>query len=231
MNQNKYSHILLVDDDEELRSSISDQLEIYDEFTTEQSGTASEALGRIRSNHYDALILDVGLPDIDGRELCRLARQAGIGAPIIMLTAMDSDADTVLGLDAGANDYITKPFRLNVLVARLRAQLRQHEQSVDAVFSIGAYSFRPATKLLVTQEGQNKIRLTEKEAQILRHLYRAGGKPIDRETLLAEIWAYKPEVTTHTLETHIYRLRQKIETNPEQPRIIVTEGDGYCLLC
>lgn len=148
-----------------------------------------------------------------------------------MLTAMDSDADTVLGLDAGANDYITKPFRLNVLVARLRAQLRQHEQSVDAVFSIGPYSFRPATKLLVTQEGQNKIRLTDKEAQILRHLYRAGGKSIDRDTLLAEIWSYKPEVTTHTLETHIYRLRQKIEPNPEQPRIIVTEGDGYCLLC
>ncbi|MGM0559493.1 MAG: response regulator transcription factor [Pseudomonadota bacterium] len=231
MNQSKYSSILLVDDDEDLRSSIADQLEIYDEFTTHQSGSASEALGLIKSNHFDALILDVGLPDIDGRELCRLARQAGVGAPIIMLTAMDSDADTVLGLDAGANDYITKPFRLNVLVARLRAQLRQHEQSVDAVFSIGPYSFSPSTKLLLAQEGQRKIRLTEKEAQILRHLYRAGGKPIDRETLLTEIWGYKPEVTTHTLETHIYRLRQKIEDNPEHPTMIVTEGDGYCLLC
>ena len=175
-------------------------------------------------------MLDVGLPDIDGREVCRLMRRAGVAAPIIMLTAADSEADTILGLDAGANDYIAKPFKIGVLFARIRAQLRQHEASEDAVFTIGPYTFRPSAKLLLNNANKRKIRLTEKETAILRYLYRAGNKPVSREVLLDEVWGYNAGITTHTLETHVYRLRQKIEINPAVAQILITEPGGYRLV-
>ena len=133
-------------------------------------------------------------------------------------------------MESGANDYITKPFRLGVLVARIRAQLRQHEQSEDAVFTIGPYTFRPAAKLLINVEGGGKVRLTEKETAILKYLYRTGPKVVARDTLLAEVWGYNAGVTTHTLETHIYRLRQKIESNPSEAVLLVTEPGGYRLV-
>jgi DNA-binding response OmpR family regulator len=157
-------------------------------------------------------------------------RRGGVKSPIIMLTAADSDADTILGLDAGANDYITKPFRLNVLLARLRAQLRQHEQSEDAVFSVGPYTFMPSSKILLDDETNKKIRLTEKETAILKYLYRSGDKVVGRDTLLGEVWGYNAGVTTHTLETHVYRLRQKIERDPSHAEILVTEPGGYKLI-
>ena len=148
-----------------------------------------------------------------------------------MLTGADSDADTILGLDSGANDYITKPFRLGVLLARLRAQLRQHEQSEDAVFTIGPYTFRPERQDAARRaERSKKIRLTEKETAILKYLYRAGEQAIGRDTLLGEVWGYNAGVTTHTLETHVYRLRQKIERDPAQAEILVTEPGGYRLV-
>jgi DNA-binding response OmpR family regulator len=176
------------------------------------------------------VLLDVNLPDMDGRELCRLMRRQGVKAPIIMLTAADTDSDTILGLEAGANDYITKPFKLNVLLARLRAHLRQHESSEDAVFQIGPYTFKPSGKLLVVNANGKKVRLTEKEAAILKYLYRAEGQIVPRDKLLSEVWGYNANVTTHTLETHVYRLRQKIEANPAKAVILVTEGGGYKLV-
>jgi len=124
---------------------------------------------------------------------------------------------------------VVKPFRFAVLLARVRAQLRQHEASEDAVFQIGAYSFRPSSKLLLTEKN-GKIRLTEKETAILRYLYRQGIKPVSREILLSEVWGYNSGVTTHTLETHIYRLRQKIEKDPGNATLLVTEGGGYKLV-
>ena len=139
------------------------------------------------------------------------------------------DEDTVEGLDSGANDYVTKPYKFAVLLARIRAQLRQHEASEDAVFTIGPYTFRPSSKLLLNPKG-NKVRLTEKETAILRYLYRAGQKPVSRETLLQEVWGYNSGVTTHTLETHIYRLRQKVERDATAPAILVTETGGYKLV-
>ena len=116
-----------------------------------------------------------------------------------------------------------------VLLARIRAQLRQHEQSEDAVFTIGHYSFRPAQKLLVEEDG-GKVRLTEKETAILKYLYRAEQKVITRDILLEEVWGYNSGVTTHTLETHIYRLRQKIEKDPSNASLLVTESGGYKLM-
>ena len=222
--------ILLVDDDTAFRQSLAEQLRLYDEFETTEVESGTEALGVAKQDHFDVILLDVGLPDIDGREVCRLMRRGGVKSPIIMLTGADTDADTILGLDSGANDYVTKPFRLGVLLARLRAQLRLHEQSEDAVFSIGPYTFRPAAKLLLEEDGNKKIRLTEKETAILKYLYRAGQKVVGRDVLLNEVWGYNAGVTTHTLETHVYRLRQKIEPDPSRAAILVTEQGGYRLV-
>jgi len=221
--------ILIVDDDEDLRSSIKDQLALHDEFDVSVAGTATKGIETAKSGHFDLLLFDVGLPDMDGREAVKLLRKSGFKSPIVMLTGNDSDADQILGLDAGANDYITKPFKFAVLLARIRAQLRQHEQSEDAVFAIGPYTFKPASKILLDDRGQ-KIRLTEKETSILKYLYRAGEKVVTRDVLLHEVWGYNAGVTTHTLETHIYRLRQKIEKDPSSAEILVTETGGYKLV-
>jgi DNA-binding response OmpR family regulator len=221
--------ILLVDDEDELRSALAEQLALYDEFEVLQAESATQSIQSSKVDHLDLIIMDVGLPDMDGREAIKLMRKNGFKAPVIMLTGHDSDSDTILGLEAGANDYITKPFRFAVLLARVRAQLRQHEASEDAVFNVGHFTFRPASKLLVSEKG-SKVRLTEKETAILRFLYRSGQKPVSREVLLQEVWGYNSGVTTHTLETHIYRLRQKIEKDPSSASLLVTEGGGYKLV-
>lgn len=218
-----------MDDDDVLRSSLAEQLQLHEEFSCIEAATAAAGLDLARSRHADLVLLDVGLPDMDGREACRLMRKAGVKVPIVMLTGADTDSDTILGLDAGANDYVTKPFRFGVLLARIRAHLRSHEQSEDAVFKIGPYSFRPSAKLL-TDAAEKKIRLTEKETAILKFLYRAGAKVVGRDVLLTEVWGYNSGVTTHTLETHIYRLRQKIEADPSNAEILVTEAGGYRLV-
>jgi len=221
--------ILIVDDDDDLRESLRDQLALHDEFDVSVAETAARGMDIAKSEHYDLILFDVGLPDMDGREAVKQLRKSGFKSPIVMLTANDSDADQILGLDAGANDYVTKPFKFAVLLARIRAQLRQHEQSEDAVFTIGPYSFKPASKLLVDEKG-GKIRLTEKETSILKFLYRAGEKVVTRDVLLHEVWGYNAGVTTHTLETHIYRLRQKIEADPSNAELLVTETGGYKLV-
>lgn len=223
--------ILVVDDDEALRATLCEQLAYDGEFAPEQAGTAAEALARLAAAdaRYDAVILDIGLPDGDGRELCAKLRKQGMRMPILMLTGADQEQDIVRGLDSGANDYIAKPVRVSELTARLRAQLRVFDSSEDAVFTVGPYTFRPSAKLLLEAARNRKIRLTEKEAAILKHLYRAGGRPVGRQILLNEVWGYNSAVTTHTLETHIYRLRQKIEPDPSQARLLLTEGGGYRL--
>jgi DNA-binding response OmpR family regulator len=221
--------ILLVDDDEALRESLSEQLRLHEDFITVEASTGTEAMNLAKHEHFDAILLDVGLPDMDGREVCRLLRRNGIKSPILMLTAARTDADAILGLDSGANDYVVKPFRLPVLLARLRAQFRQHEQSEDAVFTIGPYTFRPSAKVLIHGETKNKVLLTDKETSILKFLYRSGSNVVGRETLLRDVWGYNARVTTHTLETHVYRLRQKIEADPHNAELLVTEPDGYRL--
>ena len=221
--------ILLVDDDDDLREALSEQLVMTEDFDVFEAATGADGMTRAREALYDLVILDVGLPDTDGRELFRLMRKQGVKCPILMLTGHDTDSDTILGLDAGANDYVTKPFRFPVLLARIRAQLRQHEQSEDAVFQLGPYTFKPAMKLLETEDAK-KIRLTEKETNILKYLYRAQDGVVAREVLLHEVWGYNAGVTTHTLETHIYRLRQKIEPDPANVRLLVTESGGYRLV-
>ena len=220
--------ILLVDDDEDVREALSEQFVMTEEFDVFEAESGTSALEKIGQDVYDLVILDVGLPDINGREVCRLIRKQGVKCPILMLTGHDTDSDTILGLDAGANDYITKPFKFPVLLARIRAQMRQHEQSENAIFTLGPYTFKPAIKILLTKDNK-KIRLTEKETNILKFLYRATNEVVPRDTLLHEVWEYNAGVTTHTLETHIYRLRQKIEPDPSNASLLVTENGGYRL--
>ena len=222
--------ILIVDDDGALRQSLAEQLQLHGEFSIDQAETANVALDLVRHRSFHAIFLDVGLPDVDGRELCRLLRRNRVQAPILMLTGAHTEADTILGLESGADDYIAKPFRFNVLLARLRAQLRQHERSEDAMLTIGPYIFRPHAKLLVDAAGGKKVQLMARETDLLRYLYRAGDQAIGRDTLLGEVWGYNAGVTTHTLETHVYRLRQKIERDPTRAEILVTEPGGYRLV-
>jgi len=221
-------NVLVLDDDAMLRASLAEQLAAEGTYSVVEASTCAEARARASEALYEFMILDVGLPDGDGRTLARALRDEGVTCPIIMLTAADAEADEIAGLECGANDYITKPFRFAVLMARAHAHLRNHEQSEDAVYRIGPYTFRPSAKVLL-DEREKKIRLTEKETNILKYLYRSGDT-VPRDTLLHEVWGYNPSVTTHTLETHIYRLRQKIEINPGQARILVTESGGYRLM-
>jgi DNA-binding response OmpR family regulator len=221
--------IVLIDDDDMLRDTLKEQFSLHDEYLVADWPNATSGIKALKQDPADLVILDVNLPDMDGREACKIMRRNGYKGPVIMLTAQGSDSDVILGLDSGANDYVTKPFRFAVLLARIRSHLRQHEQSEDAMFKVGPYAFKPSAKLL-TRDDNKKIRLTEKETAIIKFLYRAGEQSVSRETLLADVWGYNAGVSTHTLETHIYRLRQKIERDPAHAEILVTEGGGYRLI-
>ena len=221
--------ILLVDDDDMLRGTLMEQLSLHDDFIVSDAATATIGVKALKQDAADIVILDVNLPDMDGREACKIIRRNGYKGPIIMLTGQASDSDTILGLDSGANDYVTKPFRFGVLLARIRAHLRQHEQSEDAIFKVGPYTFKPAAKMLIRDDAR-KVRLTEKETAIIKFLLRAGEQVVGRDVLLHDVWGYNAGVTTHTLETHVYRLRQKIERDPAHAELLVTEGGGYKLV-
>ena len=214
--------LLIIDDDNDLREALAEQLELSGEFSVEQVATGLDGVKKGSEGRAELILLDVDLPDINGREVCARLRAAGVRVPFVMLT------ETIGGLEAGATDYVTKPFRFAVLLARIRAHLRSVEQSEEAVFRIGPYQFRPAQKSL-NDEKDKRIRLTDKETSILKYLLRARGEPVAREELLAEVWGYNAGVTTHTLETHIYRLRQKIEPGKGQARLLITDGGGYRL--
>jgi DNA-binding response OmpR family regulator len=223
--------ILIVEDDAALRAALAEQLAADGSFRADEAESAAEAEAKLTEAdaRYDAVLLDIGLPDGDGRELCAKIRRQGKKMPIIMLTGADGELDVVRGLDSGADDYIAKPFKMPELLARVRAQLRTFDNSNDAVFSIGPYLFRPSAKSLHEPGRNRKIRLTDKEAAILKFLYRAAGQPTPRQVLLHEVWGYNSAVTTHTIETHIYRLRQKIEANPATPTLLATVAGGYVL--
>jgi DNA-binding response OmpR family regulator len=221
--------ILIIDDDDDLRTALAEQIDLEDDFHAIEAATGGSGIEAATQARPDLILLDVDLPDMDGREVCRRLREGGVRSPVIMLTGATADESVIQGLESGANDYVTKPFRFAVLAARIRAQLRSHEQSEDAVFRIGPYEFRPAAKVLIDERAK-KVRLTEKETNILKYLYRSGPQAVSREELLAEVWGYNAGVTTHTLETHIYRLRQKIEPDPGTARLLVTEAGGYRLV-
>jgi DNA-binding response OmpR family regulator len=217
--------VLIIDDDPALRQSLAEQLEMNAEFVSAQCDTSAAALRVMRRERFDAVLLDGDLPDVARPELCRLLRQADPGVPILIMAAAGEGA----AASPEADDYLPKPFRLNDLLGRLRAQLARSERGGAAIVMIGPYTFRPDIKLMVDNGDGRKVRLTDKEAAILQFLHRAG-RVIDRDTLLGEVWGYNAGVTTHTLETHVYRLRRKIERDPARAEILVTEAGGYRLV-
>lgn len=223
--------ILIVEDDAALRATLAEQILSTGEFEAGEAASAAQAEAMLTKGdvRYDAVLLDVGLPDADGRDFCAKLRRDGLQMPVIMVTGADAEQDMVRGLDSGANDYLAKPFRLPELLARVRAQLRTFDNSDDATFVIGPYTFRPSARMLHDATSKRRIRLTDKESGILKLLYRAGGKPVPRAVLLDEVWGYNSSVTTHTLETHIYRLRQKIEPVSAKPSLLVTMAGCYQL--
>jgi DNA-binding response OmpR family regulator len=222
--------ILIVEDDDALRQVLADQVASSGIYRSIEAATLDEAsrhLGAAEAR-FDSIILDINLPDGDGRDFCARIRKQGHTMPIIMLTGATDEDDVISGLNSGANDYIAKPFRVNELLARLQAQLRLFDTSEDAVFTIGPYTFRPSAKLLVGAD-KRRLRLTAKEVDILKFLYRHANRVVSRQVLLDEVWGYNAGVTTHTLETHVYRLRQKIEADPANCRILMTAPGGYRL--
>ena len=223
--------ILIADPDIDLLELLKEQLEENGEFITSGVDNGRHAIDQALAGHYDIIIIEVGLIDIDGRVVCRTMRKSGVKAPIVMLSKSDGDIDTISALDAGANDYVTKPFKINVLMARLRARIREIEQSEHAVFQIGPYSFRPRDKSMQDNRNKHMTRLTEKEAAIIKFLYLADGGVVSRDKLLGAVWGYNAGITTHTLETHVYRLRQKIEDDPSNAQILVTGPKGYSVVC
>jgi len=212
--------VLIVDGNDRLRTSLAEQLAFGGEFTATGAASiaAADALIRADGNRFAAMLLDLGLPDGSAREFCAKLRRLGL-----------REAEVLRCLDAGANDAITKPLRMQDLIGKLRAQIARAADGEGGVCTIGPYEFRPAAKLLQEARRGRKIRLTEKETAILAFLLGAGGQPVSREILLSEVWGYNSKVTTHTLETHIYRLRQKIEPNPAEARILLTDAGGYRL--
>jgi DNA-binding response OmpR family regulator len=223
--------ILIVEDDHALRQALAEQFSedgSYESFEAATLQEAAQFLGAADAR-FDSIILDVNMPDGDGRDFCAQMRRNGHRMPIIMLTGNTDEEDIVQGLNSGANDYIAKPFRASELLARVQAQLRAFDTSEDAVFTIGPYTFRPSAKLLLTADRKQRIRLTTKEVAILKFLYRTGGEVVSRQVLLNEVWGYNAGVTTHTLETHIYRLRQKIESDPNNCKLLLTAPGGYRL--
>jgi DNA-binding response OmpR family regulator len=220
--------ILIIDADADLATELAEQISVQPDFSAETAATGSEALAALAGGRYGLFIIDSALSDMEPAEICGAIRAAGEEGPIVVLSPQDCDALTSACLAAGASDCLTKPFKFSMLLTRLRAHLRSRESSEDMVFGIGPYEFHPLAKLLTLRSGR-RIRLTEKEANILRYLYRSGAKPVPRDELLREVWGYNANVDTHTLETHIYRLRQKIEEDAAAPRMLLTEIGGYRL--
>ena len=223
--------VLVVEDDAPLRQVLVDQLKTAGNIEPVEAATLAEAAERLADPdaRFDAILLDITLPDGDGCAFCALIRRQGHRMPVIILTGASAEEDVVRGLDAGANDYIVKPFRAGELIARLQAQFRTFEHSESATFTIGPYTFRPAAKLLSIPQKNKRVRLTDKEVGVLKYLYRAGAASVSRKALLNEVWGYNAGVDTHTLETHIYRLRQKIEPDPANCRLLLTVDGGYRL--
>ena len=218
--------ILLVDDDEDLCNALSEQFLATGEFTIERAFCHKEILGKLRSHNFDAVIMAESVQGKDGKELCTTMRKQNLECPIVMLADQNSISDSILGRDMGVNDYVGKPFKFSALLARIRSQLQQFAKAADPNLDLGPYVFNPKHKYLVKEDGQ-KIKLTDKETKILKLLLQSESVLVQRDVLLHKVWGYNPDITTHTLETHIYRLRQKIEQDPANSRFLITEAGGY----
>jgi two-component system, OmpR family, alkaline phosphatase synthesis response regulator PhoP len=220
--------VLLVEDELGLVMTLSDRLrsEGYAVATAQDGETG---LARATNETFDLIILDVMLPHRSGFDVCRDLRQRGVGTPIIMLTARGQITDKVVGLKIGADDYVTKPFEMIELLARVEAQLRR--STVGGTPSTEVYKFgdvRVDFRRAEAYRGQDVVELSAKEFKLLRYLIEHRGAALSRNELLNQVWGYDAAVTTRTIDVHVAGLRQKLETNQRHPQFILTiHGLGY----
>ena len=224
--------ILVIEDDPAMQVGLRDNLEI-EGYEVDSASNGAAGLQKMLDNSYDLVLLDVMLPELSGFDLLKAAREKGNAAPVIMLTAKGEEIDKVLGLELGADDYITKPFSLRELLARVKAVLRRREGSGATrladrlVLGRADIDFASYTAL---RDGQ-PVQMTPKEFEILKFLWHHRNQTVTRDQLLSNVWGYDESITTRTVDNFILRLRQKIEENPAHPRIIMTiHGAGYKLI-
>ena len=223
----KRKTILFVSESLLLKELLLDQLQKQGEYLLEESLSVTEAISIIVKEHFDCILIDSSLADVLLSNLCKNIRQEGVRSPIILVAEERGEDVAIAALDAGANDYVLKPFKINVLVAKIRSNIRQFEQSEFAILRFGRFSFKPGDKILLNNSSKEEVRLTDKETAIIKLLYLSGGEVVTRATLLEEVWGYNTTLTTHTLETHIYRIRQKVGDASSGQDFIATESEGY----
>lgn len=225
--------ILIIEDELNMVNGLKDNLE-FDGYEVEIAMEGGSGLERILGNKYDLILLDIMLPQISGFDICKAVRKEGINTPIVLLTAKGEEIDKVLGLELGADDYITKPFSLRELLARIKAILRrvqnENEEGLEPEFiSIG--NIKVNFKNYLAFEGTNEIKMSYKEFGILHYLYLNAGKIIQRDDLMSDVWGIEYEISTRTVDNFILKLRQKIEVDPNNPKIILTvHGIGYKMI-
>ena len=223
----KRKTILFVSEALLLKELLLDQLQKQGEYLLEESLSVTEAISLIVKEHFDCILIDSSLAYVSLSNLCKNIRQEGVRSPIILVAEELGEDVAIVALDAGANDYVLKPFKINVLVAKIRSNIRQFEQSEFAILRFGRFSFKPGDKILLNNSSKEEVRLTDKETAIIKLLYLSGGEVVTRATLLEEVWGYNTTLTTHTLETHIYRIRQKVGNASSGQDFIATEAEGY----
>jgi two-component system alkaline phosphatase synthesis response regulator PhoP len=218
--------ILIVDDEPEMIRGLEDNLR-FEGYQTISAPDARRGLALALSEAPDLILLDIMMPGMSGWDMCRELRQTGIDIPVIMLTARGEEADRVLGLELGADDYVAKPFSLRELLARVRAVLRRPGPRLKLEeFAFG--DVRLHLRARQAFKAGTEVRLTRKEFDLLRYLLEHRGEVVTRDRLLDEVWGYDQYPTTRTVDTHILRLRQKFEKDPEHPVFILTvHGQGY----
>ena len=223
----KRKTILFVSEALMLKELLLDQLQKQGEYLLEESLSVTEAISLIVKEHFDCILIDSSLADVSLSNLCKNIRQEGVRSPIILVAEELGEDVAIVALDAGANDYVLKPFKINVLVAKIRSNNRQFEEREFAILRFGRFSFKPGDKILLNNSSKEEVRLTDKETAIIKLLYLSGGEVVTRATLLEEVWGYNTTLTTHTLETHIYRIRQKVGNASSGQDFIATESEGY----
>lgn len=223
--------ILVIDDEAEMRRGLVDNLR-FEGYETAEADNGTDGLELIRSTPADLVLLDVMMPGMNGFDVCRAARESGVETPVIMLTAKGEEIDRVVGLELGADDYITKPFSLRELLARVKAVLRRsgkHSTGITAETRIGRLhvdfdGYRAS-------DGTEDVPLSHREFEVLRYLWDRRKQTVSRDRLLTDVWGYDESISTRSIDNFILKLRQKIETDPSHPQHILTvHGIGYKLL-
>jgi DNA-binding response OmpR family regulator len=226
------ANILIIEDEPSMQLGLKDNLEM-ESYQVDIASDGETGLQKIKTGNHDLILLDVMLPKVSGFDICKAARAAGIATPIILLTARGEEIDKVLGLEFGADDYITKPFSLRELLARIKAMLRRSQsirKEADHVFvTIG--NLQLDFTAFFAKTDNKEVKLSYKEFEILSYLHKNRNKVISRYDLLENVWGYEEQITTRTVDNFIARLRQKVEANPNNPRVILTvHGSGYKLV-